>query len=315
MATALDLLQGTASGQKIQNATTDNLDITSGGSLQNINNSEGSGGSLSLTAEQIAAAQQAASQQRQIDAILSSIGALDTVRNDARSAAQAQYNRNIAGYNAADAADLARYNRDVAQNEGNLASDRQAALLQASQSGKGLRSILGAFGALEGTGSILADRAIANAANVDIGQATDTFNTNATNLFTARQEAERQQRQRRIDAEAALTNDINAAELARLQGQQGAYTDIANLYGLGTSLGADYASKASALYPEIARAGKQEVGSYAKPSELYSSKALDTYKAGVQDLTVGATPTGSATGRPSLQAYAPGARKRDEEVA
>lgn len=257
----------------------------------------------------------AAPNQAQVDAMLESLGALDTVRAEARKASKSQYDKNVAGYAEAEKSDKSEYNKQVAQNEGNMAADRQAALLAAAQGGRGLRSVLAALGALQGTGSLLADRAIANAANQDIGAAQDSFETNADTLTTAYRETEREQRQRRADAEAALQNEYRAADLARYQGQQNVYNDIANIYGLETPKGAEYLSKASALYGPIAGAGRQNVASYAAPNKLYSPQALDNYKAGVSDLTVETAPAaGNSDNRPVLQAYQGKGRKRDEEV-
>lgn len=265
------------------------------------------------TAAQIQAAQEAAQLKAQADAILKSIGALDTVRSGAYESAQSQYNKNIKGYEDAEKSDLEAYTKQVGQNEGNLASNRQAALLQAAQSGRGLRSVLAALGALGGTGSVLADRAVSQAANQDIGEAQNAFETSADTLTGAYKETEREQRQRREDARAALENEKRAADLARYQGQQSAYTDLANLYGLGTAQGNEYSSKAAQLYPQIASSTKTSVGSYAAPKSLYSEQALEQYKGGVKELTVDAKKAGAATKQPQLTAFY-GDRKRDEEV-
>lgn len=271
-------------------------------------------GPSSTDAQAVAAARASAAKQRQADAILASIGALDTVRQNSYNTARSQYDKNLAGYATAEATDLANYNKQVAQNEGNLASDRQAALLQAAQSGRGLRSVLAALGALSGTGSILADRAITSAANQDIGEAQDTFDTNSSNLTNAYNATEQEQRQRRSDAEAAYQNELSAADLARAQGRQSAYTSLADLYGIDTVKGADYASQATSLYPEIATASRSNVGGYAAPSALYSEQAIADYQAGVNPLTV-STDRSNSSARSNLTAYTGNQRKRDEEVA
>ena len=277
--------------------------------------SDGNAGTTPVvdTAAAAEAARQAALKQQE-SSLLDSLNALETVRNNARQASLDQYNKNLAGYSAAEAQDLANYNRQVSQNEANLASDRQAALLSASQSGRGLRSILAALGALGGTGQVLADRAVANAANLDIGDAQDTFGTNVDTLGTAYRETEQEQRQRRADADAALQNEYNAADLARAQGQQSTYETLANLFGLDTTSGANYATKAASLYPSIASASRQSVAKYADPSNLYSDQALENYKAGIKDLTVATAPSASQRTGSNLQVYQGNNRRRDEEV-
>lgn len=270
--------------------------------------------STSDTAAQQAAAEaaQAAAKQRQVDAILNSLSALDTIRNQSRTSAQEMYDKNLASYNTAEAESLAAYNKNVGQNESNLAADRQAALLTAAQGGRGLRSVLSAMGALSGTGSVLADRAIAAGANADIGEAQDTFKTNASNLTTAYQGTKREEEQRRNDAAAALQNELRSADLSRAQGRQSAFTNIANLYGLDTAQGGEYAAQASSLYPEIAAASRQEVGKYAAPSNLYSTQALQDYLAGTKDLSV-KTAVGNSANTPALTA-AYGRTKREDQI-
>ncbi|TXH12301.1 MAG: hypothetical protein E6R03_13095 [Hyphomicrobiaceae bacterium] len=249
----------------------------------------------------------------QVNPLTSALSSTDTVRDNAKTTATSLYNKNVLAYDAEDANDLANYQKQVGQNEGNLAANRWAALLQAAQGGRGLRAVLGSLGALAGTGSTLADRAVTGAANKDIGEAGDTFETNADQLNTAWQETERQQRQRREDAVAARDNELKAADRDWASSKQGILTQLANLFGVGTSRGNTYASEAASLYPTIASNTQQSVAGYQAASPLYSQQALDTYKGGVSDLTVGARTGGVAGGTPGPLVAAP-TRRRDEEV-
>lgn len=251
--------------------------------------------------------------QAQLDPLMAALSSTDTMRTNAQNEARSLYSKNISAYNAEDANDRQNYDKQVQQNEGNLATNRWASLLQGAQGAQGLRAVLGSLGALSGTGGQLADRAVASAANKDIGEANETFNTNAEGLNMAWQGTEREQRQRRSEADAARDNDLRGADSSWAQSRQGILTQLANLFGAGTSQGAQYSSEAAALYPQVAQGSNRAVASYQAASPLYSQQALDTYKGGVRDLSVN-TRGGATPGGPALVA-APTPRRRDEELA
>lgn len=239
-------------------------------------------------------AQQAAARKAQVDAVLAGLSPLDTVRANAQNRAQSTYDEMLKQYGAEDARDKANYGKQVTQNEQNLSTNRQAALSSAAQGGRGLRSVLAALGALSGTGQQLADRAISSQANLDLGQARNAFDVNADTLTSAYEDVERQQRQRRSNAQAALENEKAAADLDYFRNQQNIYNQAANIYGAGTPEGNEYITKASALYAPIAGATRANVAKYDTASPLYSQQALQNYKAGTSDLTVGAQQGGSS---------------------
>lgn len=249
----------------------------------------------------------------QVNPLLQALSSTDTVRDNALGTAQRTFDENMKAYTAENAQDRANYEKQVGQNESNLSANRQAALLQAAQGGQGLRSVLASLGALSGTGGFLADRAISQAANKDIGAADETFKTSADTLNTAWMDTERKQRQRNADAEAALANEQNEARRSYAQSRQGILSQLSNLYGGDTAQGRQYASDAAALYPTIAQNTSKAVAGYQASSPLYSQQALDTYKAGVNDLTVGAQAGGAEGTNPSL--FALQQRRRDEELA
>lgn len=253
--------------------------------------------------------------QAQLDPLLAALSSLDTTRDQGLAAAQSKFDRNRAAYDAENIQDRQNYEKQLAQNEGNLSANRHAALLQASQGGLGLRSVLASLGALSGTGGQLADQAIARAANKDIGAADDAFRTSADTLNTAWSDTERKQRQRDEDAKAAFENEQRSIQQNILQSRQGILTQLSNLFGADTEQGRNYASQAASLYPQIAQNSQRSVGSYQAASPLYSEQALDTYKGGVRDLTVGTRAGGGNESVLNSPLFAlPGARRREEEL-
>ena len=69
-------------------------------------------------------------------------------------------------------------NTQVQNNTGSRADAVQNAEQAAATGNEGLKSVLASLGALNGTGAVLAGRAVANSANSDIGTANNTYTTN-----------------------------------------------------------------------------------------------------------------------------------------
>lgn len=262
-----------------------------------------------------AAAQRAAALEQQANPLRQALSSLDIVRDNRRGEIDSEYDRNIGAYDEQMEQDRATYDKQVTQNEQNQAGNRQAALLAAARGGSGLRSVLGSLGALSGSGAQLADRAIQTEANKDIGEADRAFNTSADTINTAWSNTEREDRQRRLDAEAAKTNRLNQADQDYFSNRQNVLTQLANLFGVDTTQGAQYASEAGSLYPQIASASRTAVADYAPSSSLYSPQALETYKAGTRDMTVGNTigAGGDALNAPLVAGS--DRRRREEELA
>lgn len=245
----------------------------------------------------------------QVDPILASLAQLDGILNNRNAEAQAEYDKAIEGYTEQNALDLAAKNRNVFQNENTFTGNNHAALLNAANASTGLRGALSGMGGLAGSGMDVVQRLTGLAANQDAGSASQTFETNAGNLNTAWQQAEREQRQRDQDAESTLANTKRNNEAQILNSRQGMFQDLAGMYGADTNQGRNYASKASALAAPIARTTKATVAPYAKASSSYSPGALEQYLAGTQNLNVGSSvPTAAATAANS-PVFASGRRK------
>lgn len=233
--------------------------------------------------------------QEQLDPLLASLGSLDEILANKNSQSRAEYNRAIKGYDEQDALDKAAYGKNVFQNENTLTSNNQAALLNAANASTGLRGVLSSLGGLAGSGVDIVRRLVGLAANQDTGAARQTFDVNADNLNTAWSQAEREQRQRRQDAEATLDNNLQNNEAGVLTSRQSIYQQLANLYGDQLPEGKTYASKAAALAAPIAKTTKATVAPYAKASSSFSPAALQSYLAGTQNLNVNTSGGGSET--------------------
>jgi hypothetical protein len=152
--------------------------------------------------------------QSTIDAILGSVGNQVTANETEFNNAQSQ--------NAtADATATNVYNGQLHDNSSGRATAIQNAEQAGAQGGQGLRSILASMGALGGTGQELANRAVANTTNNDIGGADHNFQTNATNINQAHTNYINAAGARDTTLKNNLTSDNNSAHA-------GAYQTIAD---------------------------------------------------------------------------------------
>lgn len=245
----------------------------------------------------------------QVDPILASLSQLDSILRNRNTEAQSEYDKAITGYNEQDALDLAAKNKNVFQNENTFTGNNHAALLNAANASTGLRGALSGMGGLAGSGMDVVQRLVGLAANQDAGSAKQTFETNAGNLNTAWQQAEREQRQRRGEADSILANTKRNNEAQILNSRQGMFQDLAGLYGADTTQGRNYASQASSLAAPIARTTRATVAPYAKASSSFSPGALQQYLAGTQDLNVGSSVPTAAAAAANSPVFSSGRRK------
>lgn len=246
----------------------------------------------------------------QTDPLLASLSSLDQILANRNAQSQAEYDRAITGYNEQDALDRQAYDQNVQQNEQTLTANNQRALLNAANSGSGLRGVLSSLGGLAGSGVDVVKRLVGLAANQDTGAARETFDTNATNLTQAWSGAEKQQRQRRQDADATLFNNKQNNESSVLSSRQSIFQQLANLYGDTAPQGREYASKASALAAPIAATSRAAVAPYAAASSSFSPAALQQYLAGTQNLEASAA--GSASTVPQNSPLFTSQKKKDQ---
>lgn len=261
-----------------------------------------------------AQAQQANARAAMVNPLIAAYNALGSARDTSRGRAQSDYDTTLSQYDEQFGIDKQRYGGQVTQNEQNLTGNRQAALLQASQGGQGLRAVLAAMGALNGTGSVLADRAITQAANQDIGAAQNTFETNASTLQGAWADTEAEDKQRRSQAQAALQAAFNNADTNFFNNKIDILGKLANAYGAGTSEGANYSNQAASLYDTVAKIPQGQAVSYTPVSNLYNPQNLANYLAGTKNLQVQAQSGNAQPNAPSSVVATPTQRRREDEL-
>jgi hypothetical protein len=224
--------------------------------------------------------------EAQLSPLYSSLESLDEILGNKNEQSRDEYGRAVKGYNEQDALDKRAHGQNVFQNENTFTSNNQAALLNAANASSGLRGVLSSLGALAGSGKNIVQKLVGLAANSDSGAARNTFETNATNVGQAWEQAEREQRQRREDAQATLSNNLQNNRANVLTSRQSIYEKLANIFGDDFSEGKTYASKAAGLTDDIARTTRASVAPYQKASRLFSPAKLQEYLAGTQNLNV-----------------------------
>jgi len=225
--------------------------------------------------------------------------------------AQGEYDAIKNQYDTEEAENLASYNKNRETNEGNRGAQNQAALLAAANGGRGLNSVLASLGALGGTGQVLANRAVANEANIDVGNANKTFDTNAANLFDSYGKIKKEEDQRQLNAKKTLKDTKQKNNYDKLTKEQSLYKEMAGHWTNAGNNGkaTEYMQKFAGLSPQVANTSAPSVAAYANTPLNYSAPALDNYLAGANDMTVN---TSSAAGSPVNGAVYTSTREREE---
>lgn len=243
-------------------------------------NGGGGGGGYSAPVYQDTSAARKATQQ--------GIDSLDTTLSSNLQSISDNYARIIQQYNDEATTNKTNYDTQVGSNEQTRENTIQAALLAAAQGGRGLRATLGSIGALNGTGLLLANRAVAAGANTDIGDGNKVFDKNATQLYTAYAQTQQDEKNRRAEAEAAKVNEEKATRAAVAKEKQGLYEKMA---GFWTDAGNNgeanrYLGMVGNMSPEIAGYSGTAVAPYTPRSVLFNPGELGSYLAGAKDMTV-----------------------------
>ena len=194
---------------------------------------------------------------------------------------------------------LSKYNKEAGSNEGdyteqsttnnqNLLKDKQNSLLAASQGRRGLRATLASLGALGGTGSELADRAVTTEANADIGETTNTFATNAQGLDKAIKKFRDEDEDRKKELVTSRDNQKTALKGTLAEKEQTYYQKMAELFNdEGNTVSAtDYLNRAGNLNPVIAESTKVASTPFTQRSAAFTPSSLEEYLAGAGDMTV-----------------------------
>lgn len=110
-----------------------------------------------------------------------------------------------------------QYDTDVVNNTEGRAQSVQQAEQAGAQGLSGLDAILASLGALNGTGSILAGRAVAHTTNNDIGSANQTFQTNDQAIKNARAAYDTGYNQENANLKSALDTNNKTAQATGYQ--------------------------------------------------------------------------------------------------
>lgn len=216
---------------------------------------------------------------------LDSLGTESAVRNKS---IDDNLNSVIGGYDQDAAKATEDFNTQNDTNQNNLQKNKQNALVAGAQGARGLRSTLAAMGALGGDGIKLANRAVTDAANTDIGEAVDTATTNATTLQKSKKDFDDEDAKRRAQAQTEAANNRTAAEGAVLTKRQQYLQKLADLFNDGGDTGNAnrYLGEAGALNNEIAQKGAVAATPITARSAAFTPGDLDTYLGGAGDMTV-----------------------------
>lgn len=214
-----------------------------------------------------------------------------------------QYNSGISAIDRALGSLRGQYDSETGRNEGlyrtssdtnqnNLQKNKQTALVNAAQGRQGLMGTLSSIGALSGDGLTLANRAVQKGANEDLSGAADNFSENQSGLDTSintyRDEDARRRKQAEDAAGNAKTKAAGDAAKSRMEFYSNLSTDYAKQLDAGQA--AEYARKAAALYPELAKSNIPDTN-IGYQGAAFTPTTLANYMAGADSTQVAATPT------------------------
>lgn len=231
---------------------------------------------------------------------LGGLGAADSQNTAGLSSIDAALNQLLGQYTTEANTAQTSYKSNSDQNENNLQSNKEQALVNAAQGRQGLFGTLASLGALNGSGLTLANQAVQRGANSDLSGASDNFKTNQQGLDTAIGTFDQENKERRDEATTEAANDKTNVENNTAKNKQ---TFLSNLAGDYTAEGnapeaANYSSQATALYPQIAATSVPS--STLTPTSLsFTAPSLSSYL-GSNNTAV--TSTDTTNGVPNLVA-------------
>ena len=247
--------------------------------------------------------------QRQLDAL----GGLQASQDQA---AQAAYDNLINQYNVEDARAQQAYNTQTESNDKALSRGTSTALTSAAQGARGLKGVLASLGALSGTGLDLANRAVAQAANTDLGNVNDNYTTNATNLNTAWGQTQEDQQKRKQQADSSLRDarTKNAADVATKRADLlGQMADKYSTSGMRAQASST-ADSIGSLYDTINRGAAISTPSWNPMQAAFNPAALQNYLAGGYNQSVQAQGSAGANLPVNTPLFAQ-TKRRDQALA
>lgn len=253
--------------------------------------------------------------QAAIENTRKAIDSLGTEINVGRKNIGEGYDSVIGQYNRDRTRTKSDYDEETVTNTQNLTKNKQNALLAAAQGRRGLRGTLASIGALGGTGSFLADRAVTEGANQDIGGATDTFSTNAGKLDKAWNRFSEEDEDRRREARVARENQETALEGQIAAKRQNFYQKMAELFGDAdqNDQARLWLDRAGNLNDVIAAKTRVMATPFTTKAAAFTPGDLAKYLAGAGDMTVGVGGGAPGIGDPGSILFGRRPRRRDEE--
>ncbi len=252
----------------------------------------------------------------QRNAAQESLDSLGTIKNNRYATEDRTFNNLLGDYATERTKEQGRYNDQTVDNETSLSKQNQAAMLAAAQGGRGLRATLAAMGALGGTGTLLADRAITDSANADLGGARDNFDVNAKTLQTAWGDYEDLDKKREREARDVRSENRQAIDADILTTRQKLLQDMASYWEQAGNDGqyGNYMAQATSLTPQIAGQSRPTAQKYNRTAGSFSPGELSNYLAGNRDMTVGREAGGAGATALNNPLYALSQKKEKELV-
>jgi hypothetical protein len=190
-------------------------------------------------------------------------------------------NSKIGGIDALYAGDLGtaknNYTTESQANTDDLQSNKEVALQNAVQGRQGLYGTLASLGALNGTGLVLANNAVAKGANEDLATAANNFSTNKDSLDTAYNTYTTEEQNAKKQADDAAATDLTQAKNSSLRTQQQYLSAIANDYTKegNTAQAKNYFAQANALFDPINQTNVPATSDFGYTGSTWNTPSLN----------------------------------------
>lgn len=226
--------------------------------------------------------------QSVIDAVMQSI-ANDISQN------QGTYNTALSTNQQNQAQGDAQYGVDNTNNTEGRAQSIQQAETAGATGLSGLDAVLASLGALNGTGSLLAGRAVANTTNNDIGTANQTYQTNKTAIGNAQAGYDTDYNQDNANLLTALKNDNKGAQATGYQDllDQADSIGDTSLYNKYLPLAVGATTPTQSIAPTVIPVSQATTASYGANSPLTVGMTGNNTSSPVAP-AAGITPTNSS---------------------
>lgn len=270
-------------------------DPNTGGHVEGVSTvaSAGGAGSAATAAE---AAKRAANEagrsntQKAIDSLDTELSVGNKNIDDEAASITSKYDKEAA-------ANEADYGEQTVTNNQSLLRNKQNALVAGAQGARGLRATLSSLGALGGDGIKLANRAVTNAANQDIGEATETAGTNAVTLDKSISRARDEDKDRRDELATQQRNQKTALEGKVESKRQSYFQKMADLFGEVGDAGnaTSWLNRAGDLNAPIAAKTAVAATPFSTRAAAFTPGTLADYLAGAGDMTVSTADGGNGS--------------------